>query len=49
MQQEVRKVSQLEMRVSQLEKEIQRLWQDDSKDDRKSQEQEQRLRKLERK
>jgi hypothetical protein len=47
-QQEIRKIPSLENRLNQLERDMERFRQDDRSDDRKVNEQEQRLRKLER-
>lgn len=48
-QKEIHKIPALENRIDKLEQDLKRVWQDDRSDDRKAQEQEQRLRKLERK
>lgn len=47
MQQEVRKMQQLEDRLRNLERELERFKQDDQRDDRRDDDQDQRLRKLE--
>jgi chromosome segregation ATPase len=47
MQQEVRKVSQLEQRLERLEREVREMQQEERKDDRQDDDQDQRLRRLE--
>jgi len=49
MQQEIRKISKIEERLANLEREVKRLWEDDKKDDRAQKDQEQRLKKVENK
>lgn len=47
MQQEIRKVSQLEQRLERLERELRAMQQEERKDDRQDDDQDQRLRRLE--